>query len=163
MLKRTLVQSHQRSTRQQDTHGLDRAFDCRRPVCHRHDRQRAQSFCPRSWPKATRRSTPSSGTIRTIETFDEDLVRSVRRMAGVQDADGRTHLTVRFQVKRSGMAKRRTLLAGAICSCSPCRITTHMRVNKIRPQSGAWPPPPHELLIERSALELIGAQVGDWL
>ena len=46
--------------------------------------------------------TPSSGVIRTAQTFDEDVVRSVRQMSGVQEADARTHLTVRFQVKRNG-------------------------------------------------------------
>jgi len=45
---------------------------------------------------------PSSGVIRTVQTFDEDLVRSVRRMNGVQEADARTHIAVRFQVKRNG-------------------------------------------------------------
>jgi putative ABC transport system permease protein len=36
-----------------------------------------------------------------------------------------------------------------------------MRVNKVWPQSGAWPPPEREILIERSAIDLLGAQVGD--
>src|SRR5512143_836634 len=47
---------------------------------------------------------PSSGTIRTVEPFDEDFVRSIRRMPGVADADGRTNLMVRFQVKSDGAA-----------------------------------------------------------
>jgi putative ABC transport system permease protein len=38
-----------------------------------------------------------------------------------------------------------------------------MRVNKVWPQSGDWPPPEHELLIERAALTMLGAQVGDTL
>jgi putative ABC transport system permease protein len=105
---------------------------------------------------------PSSGTIRTVETFDEDFVRSIRRMPGVADADGRTALIVRFQVKPGGTApaqdaRWRDLLLFAVPDYDA------MRVNKIRPQSGAWPPPPHELLIERSALELVGAREGDWL
>src|SRR5512136_2370130 len=105
---------------------------------------------------------PSSGTIRTVEPFDEDFVRSVRRMPGVKDADGRTNLTLRFQVKRSEAASTqdtrwRDLLLFSVPDYDA------VRVNKIRPQSGAWPPPPHELLIERSALELVGAQEGDWL
>jgi putative ABC transport system permease protein len=105
---------------------------------------------------------PSSGTIRTVEPFDEDFVRSIRRMPGVADADGRTNLMVRFQVKPGSTAiaqetRWRDLLLFAVPDYDA------MRVNKIRPQSGAWPPPPHELLIERSALELIGAHEGDWL
>jgi putative ABC transport system permease protein len=106
---------------------------------------------------------PSSGTVRTTETFDEDFVRSIRRIQGVQDADARTTLSVRFQVKRQHPApsaqdtppRWRDLLIFAVPDYED------MRVNKIQPQSGAWPPPPHELLLERSAVELVGAQVGD--
>ncbi len=97
---------------------------------------------------------PSSGVIRTTETFDQDLVRSVRRMDGVADADGRTYLVMRFRVKQDGARWRDLQLFAA-------PDYDHMRVNKIWPQSGAWPPPYRELLVERSALEMLGAQVGD--
>jgi putative ABC transport system permease protein len=36
-----------------------------------------------------------------------------------------------------------------------------IRVNKVASQSGAWPPPEREILIERAALSVINAQVGD--
>ena len=36
-----------------------------------------------------------------------------------------------------------------------------MRVNKIWPESGAWPPPERTILIERAALPLLAAKVGD--
>jgi len=102
---------------------------------------------------------PSSGVIRTVQTFDDDLVRSVRQMSGVQEADARTHTAVRFQVKRNGgqdaASRWRDLQLFAVPDYS------QMRVNKIRPQAGAWPPPKHEILIERSGMELIGAQLGD--
>ena len=110
---------------------------------------------------------PSSGTIRTVETFDEDFVRSVRRMKGVKDADARMNLMVRYQVKRSGAsenaassdenARWRDMLLFTVPDYDA------IRVNKIRPLSGAWPPPSHAVLIERSALELVGAQEGDWI
>jgi putative ABC transport system permease protein len=38
-----------------------------------------------------------------------------------------------------------------------------MHVNKIWPESGAWPPPEREILIERSALPVIDAKVGDFV
>jgi putative ABC transport system permease protein len=101
---------------------------------------------------------PSSGVIRTFQTFDEDVVRSVRQMSGVQEADARTHIIVRFQVRRNGegsTSRWRDLQLFAVPDYD------QMRVNKIRPQAGAWPPPKREILIERSGMELIGAQVGD--
>jgi len=36
-----------------------------------------------------------------------------------------------------------------------------MRVNKIHPVQGTWPPRDHELLIEQAALNTAGVQVGD--
>jgi putative ABC transport system permease protein len=36
-----------------------------------------------------------------------------------------------------------------------------IRVNKVSPESGAWPPPENEILIERLALPLLKAEVGD--
>ena len=36
-----------------------------------------------------------------------------------------------------------------------------MQINKVLPMNGAWPPPKRTLLIERSSLALLNAQVGD--
>jgi len=95
---------------------------------------------------------PSNGTLRILEPFGQDFVRSVRTMKGVQDADARRSMTMRIRDK-SG--EWRSLRLFGIADYND------MRVNIVRPQSGAWPPPDHELLIERAALDLIGAQVGD--
>ena len=109
---------------------------------------------------------PSSGTIRTIETFDEDLVRSVRQMRGVEEVDARADIGMRFQVIKNGTQENTASAQSDTVRWRDIQLFavpdySNMRVNKIRPQSGDWPPPPHELLLERSALELIGAQVGD--
>jgi putative ABC transport system permease protein len=95
---------------------------------------------------------PASGTLRTLEPFDEDFVRSVRAMNGVQEAEGRQSMDLRVQSK-SG--KWLTLRLFTIPDYS------NMRVNRVWPQSGDWPPPEHELLIERTAQPLLGAQTGD--
>jgi putative ABC transport system permease protein len=95
---------------------------------------------------------PSSGTVRTVEPFDEDFVRSVRAMEDVEDADARRALDVRIQI---GPGEWTNLKIFVI------EDYDDMRVNKIWPESGAWPPPEHEMLIERAALQVIKAQVGD--
>jgi putative ABC transport system permease protein len=109
---------------------------------------------------------PSSGTIRTIETFDEDLVRSVRQMRDVEEVDARADIGMRFQVIKNGTQENTASAQSDTVRWRDIQLFavldySNMRVNKIRPQSGDWPPPPHELLLERSALELVGAQVGD--
>ncbi|MGB8980877.1 MAG: hypothetical protein WCC12_03295, partial [Anaerolineales bacterium] len=41
---------------------------------------------------------PSSGTVSTIEPFDEDFLRAVRSMPEVQDADARRNISARVEV-----------------------------------------------------------------
>jgi putative ABC transport system permease protein len=101
---------------------------------------------------------PSSGTIRTLEPFDEEFLQTVRRMEGVADADGRAHVGMRFQLASrtgSGNERWRDIQIFGVPDYQA------MRVNQIRPVAGVWPPPERGLLLERSSLALIGAQVGD--
>lgn len=95
---------------------------------------------------------PSSGTVRTAESFDEDFLESVRSMDGVQEADARRSITARVEV-HPGEWKNITIFVFADYD--------DIRVNKVSSQSGAWPPPEREILIERAALPVINAQVGD--
>jgi putative ABC transport system permease protein len=95
---------------------------------------------------------PSSGTVRTVELFDEDFVRSVRAMKDVEEADARRVIDARVQV---GPGEWANLKIFAIANYDD------MRVNKVWPESGAWPPPEREILIERAALQVIRAAVGD--
>jgi len=95
---------------------------------------------------------PSSGTVRTAELFDENFLESVRSMKNVQDADARRTISARVQTN-SGEWKNLTVFVVADYD--------DIRVNKVTSQSGAWPPPEREILIERAALSVINAQVGD--
>ena len=95
---------------------------------------------------------PSSGTVRTAELFDENFLESVREMKDVQDADARRTTTARLQTK-SGEWKNLTVFVVADYD--------DIRVNKVTSESGAWPPPEREILIERAALSVIDAQIGD--
>jgi putative ABC transport system permease protein len=95
---------------------------------------------------------PSSGTVRTIEPFDEDFLESVRSMQDVQEADARRSITARVEIS-PGEWKNITVFVFADYD--------DIRVNKVSSQSGAWPPPEREILIERAALSVIDAQVGD--
>ena len=38
-----------------------------------------------------------------------------------------------------------------------------IRINKVTPRTGAWPPPQREVLLERSSVAMVGARVGDHL
>ncbi len=95
---------------------------------------------------------PSSGTIRTIEPFDEDFLEAVRSMPEVQEADARRNVSARVEVA-PGEWQNISLFVIADYN--------DIRVNKVSSESGAWPPPEREILIERAALPVIHAQVGD--
>jgi putative ABC transport system permease protein len=87
---------------------------------------------------------PASATLVT-DSFDDEWVKAIRRMPEIQEAEGRRKVTVRLQ---TGPDKWLDLDLYAIDDYGD------MRVNKIQPEGGAWPPPKHQLLLERSALQL---------
>ena len=95
---------------------------------------------------------PSSGTVRTIEPFDEEFHQSVRAMPEVQEADARRNISARVEVA-SGEWKNISLFVIADYE--------DIRINKVSSQSGAWPPPEREILIERAALQVIGIEIGE--
>src|SRR5512134_23176 len=97
---------------------------------------------------------PSSGTIRTVEPFEEDFLEAVRSMPEVQEADARRNVSARVEVA-PGEWQNISLFVIADYN--------DIRVNKVSSESGAWPPPEREILIERAALSVIKAQVGDVL
>lgn len=95
---------------------------------------------------------PSSGVVRTLELFDEDFVRSIRSMRDVEEVEARHVLSARIQAD-GGEKENISIFIVADYD--------DMRVNKIWPAGGAWPPPERAILIERAALPLLGAEIGD--
>jgi putative ABC transport system permease protein len=94
---------------------------------------------------------PSSAILFSAP-FDDNLIDAIRSTPGVGDAEGRFNLTVRI---KTGPDEWRNLRLEAIDDYRDIRL------NKVRPESGAWPPPERELLIERASLGLTGSSVGD--
>lgn len=99
------------------------------------------------------RINPQSASVFT-QPFDEQLLDSVRHMKPVADADARGSVTVRVEVA-PGQWKDLQL--------SAMRDYKNIRVNKIFPVSGAWPPAKKAVLIERASLPVLKAKVGDVL
>jgi len=96
---------------------------------------------------------PSSAILFT-DPFDDGLVDSIRGMRGVGKAEGRFDLTVRI---KTAPDEWRNLRLEAIDDYRDIPI------DKVRPESGAWPPPRQELLIERDSLGLTNSSVGNLL
>ena len=101
---------------------------------------------------------PASAQVFSLETFDDDMVEAIRNMDEVGEAEGRRIVNVRFLTKDG---EWRNIQLNAIPDYEA------MTLNKLKPQTGAYPPPEQEVLIERAslspALGLGDVQVGDVL
>jgi len=114
----------------------------------------AQIALSRSLSEAYLATNPAHATILTISSFGDDVVKAVRNIEGVGEAEARRSVMVRLQ---TGPDEWLNLRLVAIPDYN------EMRVAKVEPESGAWPPAEREILIERSALGLTKAKVGDIL
>jgi putative ABC transport system permease protein len=97
---------------------------------------------------------PSTGIVTTIEPFDAGFVEAVRGMREITAVSARRAIEVRVEVAPGEWT---TLRVFAIADYD------NVEVDVVRSISGAWPPPEREILIERSALALLGVQEGDEL
>ena len=84
--------------------------------------------------------------------FDHGLVTAVRRMDGVHEAEGRFNIVARVRI---GPDEWRNLRLEVVDDYHDIRL------NRIRSEHGAWPPPDRALLVERASLSLISAEIGD--
>ena len=95
-------------------------------------------------------TNPASAVIR-LDSIDDDLVKAILQNPEVSDAEPRR--TIRGQIY-SAQAQRNLVL-----------FVVHdygnIRVSKLVPQRGAWPPSTGEILIERDAFQVAKAKIGD--
>ena len=96
-------------------------------------------------------TNPASAVIR-LDSVDDDLVNAILRNPEVSDAEPRK--TIRGQIK-TGSGQWRTLVMFVVHDYAD------IRVSKLVPQQGAWPPSTGEILIERDAFQVAKAKIGD--
>jgi putative ABC transport system permease protein len=97
-----------------------------------------------------RGTRPASATLELPGGADAALVAAVRRLPGVADAEARDVVVARARV---GGEWRRLLLFVV-------PDFDDVRLNRFRLERGAWPPPDGTMLVERSALGMLEADVG---
>ncbi|HXF61454.1 MAG TPA: ABC transporter permease, partial [Caldilineaceae bacterium] len=118
----------------------------------------SQIIVDQNLPEAYAAVNPASGNIFTLSTFDDEMVEAVRAMDEVSAAEGRRIVNVRFLTK-SG--EWRSLQLNAISDYE------EITINKIHAETGAYPPPHRELLLERASvaasLGLGDVAIGDTL
>ena len=96
-------------------------------------------------------TNPASATLWT-DRVDDALLRAVRAHPGVGDAEARRAVDGRI---RTGPMEWRNLRLFVVADYGD------VRVSKLEPERGAWPPGPGEILIERDALQVARAEIGD--
>lgn len=96
---------------------------------------------------------PAAFTLR-LDRVDEALLAAVRAHPEVRTAEARR--AVRGRVK-AGPTEWRNLLLFVV------QDFADVRLGRLVPEEGAWPPAPGELLIERDALQVADARIGDGL
>ena len=87
-----------------------------------------------------------------VSPFKEDVLDAVRAMPEVKEADARRTISVRV---KTGAGEWNDMNLYAV------RDYHDIRVDKILPEVGAWPPPDKQILLERQSLSLINARIGD--
>lgn len=94
-------------------------------------------------------SNPASATLRT-DSIDAALLRRVRAVPGVGDADARR--TVIASARAGGPWQTAVLFA--------LDDDPEVRIGHVQPEAGAWPPADGAFVVERSSLDFSGAAVG---
>ena len=87
-----------------------------------------------------------------VSPFKEDVLEAIRAMPEIKEADARRTLGVRV---RTGGNDWNDMTIYAV------RDYHDIRVDKILPELGVWPPPDKKILIERQSLTLINTRIGD--
>lgn len=110
----------------------------------------ARSILVREMATSYRSTEPASATLVFEGDVDREVLSLVSALPGVEAADAREVMVARIEVG-STFIPLLLFVADDLPS---------MRLNTIRSASGAWPPPVGSLLVERSALPLLGVGPG---
>ena len=96
-------------------------------------------------------TNPASAVLR-VDSIDDDTVKAILQNPEVSDAEPRR--TIRGQMK-AGPVQWRNMMLFVVHDYG------NVRVSKLVPEEGAWPPATGEILIERDAFQVAKAKIGD--
>ena len=96
---------------------------------------------------------PESGIVIVNDNFDDDLVAAVDSLREVDAAQGKRAFTVRFKLHLEDEWRNIELKMLADYKA--------VKINIMLPQAGRWPPDDREVVLERTSLAWMGANVGD--
>ena len=95
-------------------------------------------------------TNPASASLE-LDRIDDALLEKVRRQPGIAAAQAGSRISARVEVRPNEWLPLALYVV---------RDFQDIRIHKIQPESGAWPPPAGSLLLERETLPLLRLQVG---
>lgn len=111
----------------------------------------AYAILRREVPRNYVDTNPASAQLH-LGSVDSVLIQQVRNLPNIADAEAGGTFTARIEV---GPHQWMPLMLFVVPDFKL------LRINAFRRESGAWPPPLGSMLVERSAMPLTGAAVGD--
>lgn len=118
----------------------------------------AQAIVEQDLPRDFMAIDPAAGFAITVTNFDDDVVDQIEAMEEVGTAEGRRILVAPFQTQSGDW---RNLQLSALPDYE------NIKLNKIVPEEGIYPPPAGTILIERSAfvdnLGFTDIEIGDYI
>lgn len=111
----------------------------------------AYSILPREMDRNYLQTDPASATL-WIESADVDLARRVAEQSAIGRAEARGEIVGRYQLSPG---EWRELWLYVIPDFDAIQL------DRLTPEAGAWPPAAGDILLERTAVAVAGATVGD--
>jgi putative ABC transport system permease protein len=105
----------------------------------------------REMPRNYLGSQPASAQF-VLDRIDDDLLREVRNQPGIAAAEAAATNSSRIQIGADEWLPLRLFVVPDF---------VHLQINRFDAESGAWPPATGAMLVERTALPLTRAQLGD--
>ncbi len=109
------------------------------------------SILPREMDKNYLYTDPASATL-WVEPLSAELVRTVADLPRIDKAEARAEIVGRYQI---APGEWRTLWLFVI------QDFNDIRIDKLTPERGSWPPLKGEILLERTAVKVAKASLGD--
>lgn len=111
----------------------------------------ARAILSREMDENYLRTNPASATL-WVQALSDELIEKAKEIPGVKDVEGRRSLLGRVQTA-DGTGKEIKIFV--------IKDFKDIKNSSFTPEDGKWPPAKGEILIERAALDLVEAGIGD--
>lgn len=115
----------------------------------------AYTVLSRELDRGYRATHPATATLVLERPIGREGLEALRSLPGVEAAELRT--TLRARVRPAGADGWTPMVLFVVADFDAMQVST------FRPEAGRWPPPPGEVLIERSGLPVLGRGLGSAL